>query len=411
MTAEIVSVGTELLLGQIVDTDAAHLAQVLPEYGVSCHRRQTAGDNLERLTDALRQALSRSDIVFTIGGLGPTEDDLTREAISAALDDPMILDDGIAERLRKLFAYRKLTWTDSQLRQAMRPSCAEQMENPNGTAPGLLCRHSSGKTVIALPGPRGEFVPMVEGPVREFLSSLNTGQVIVSHILKTAGIGEAALEEKVRDLIKGGNPSVAPYAHPGEVHLRVTASASSRSEAIDLLAPIEKDLRARIGDAVYGGKDDTLESIVIREICRRDQKLAVAESCTGGGLGERITSVPGCSSTFVGGIISYSNEIKEKQLGVSKQTLETKGAVSEECAREMAEGVCRALGAHWGISVTGIAGPDGGTEKKPVGLVYIAVSGPDGTTAEEYRFRGSRETIRQRSVQMALIQIWNRLKK
>src|SRR5687768_9563701 len=255
MTAEIVSVGTELLLGQIVDTDAAHLAQVLPEYGVACHRRQTAGDNLERLTEALRVALDRADIVFTIGGLGPTEDDLTREAISLALEDMLVLDEKVAEKLRKLFAFRKLTWTDSQLRQAMRPSCAEAMENPNGTAPGLLCRPPSGKVVIALPGPKGEFVPMVDGSVRDFLASLNTGQIIVSHILKTAGIGEAALEDCVRDLIHGGNPSVAPYAHPGEVHLRITAAAPSVAEAERLIAPIETKLHEILGEAVYGGKE------------------------------------------------------------------------------------------------------------------------------------------------------------
>jgi nicotinamide-nucleotide amidase len=387
-----------------------HLAQVLPEFGVSCHRRQTVGDNLERLAEALRQALSRSDVVFTIGGLGPTEDDLTREAISAALEDPLVLDDVIAEKLRKLFAYRKLAWTESQLRQAMLPSSAEPIENPNGTAPGLLCRHPSGKFVIALPGPRGEFVPMVEGQIREFLSTLNTGKVIVSQILKTAGIGEAALEDRVRDLIRGGNPSVAPYAHPGEVHLRITASSSSIEEAERLIAPVESKLREILGDSVYGGEDDTLESIVVHELCRRNEKLAVAESCTGGGLGERITTVPGSSAAFVGGVISYANEIKSKLLGVSAETLSTMGAVSEECAREMAEGVCRALDAQWGISITGIAGPEGGSEQKPVGLVYIGVSGPSGTTVEEYRFRGEREGIRQRSVQMALIQMWKRLK-
>ena len=410
MTAEIVSVGTELLLGQIVDTDAAHLAQVLPEYGVACHRRQTVGDNLERLAEALRAALERADIVFTIGGLGPTEDDLTRDAISLAIEDPLVLDEKVAEKLRKLFALRKLTWTESQVRQAMRPSCAEPIKNPNGTAPGLLCRHSSGKIVISLPGPKGEFVPMVEGSIRDFLSSLKTGQVIVSHILKTAGIGEAALEDRVRDLIHGGNPSVAPYAHPGEVHLRITASAPSIADAEKLMEPVEAQLRKILGDAVYGGKDDTLESVVVRELCRRDEKLAVAESCTGGGLGDRITSVPGCSGTFVGGVISYANEIKSELLGVAMETLENKGAVSEECAKEMAEGVSRALDSHWGISITGIAGPDGGTEQKPVGLVYVGVTGPDGTTVEEYRFRGNRENIRQRSVQMALIQIWKRLR-
>jgi nicotinamide-nucleotide amidase len=409
MTAEIVSVGTELLLGQIVDTDAAHLAQVLPEYGLACHRRQTVGDNLERLAETLRKALERADIVFTIGGLGPTEDDLTREGIATALGEPLEVDPKILEKLRKLFAYRNIAWTESQSRQALRPPCAEPIENPNGTAPGLLCR-KDGKVVIALPGPKQEFVPMVEGPLRQFLSSLQTGRAIVSRILRTCGLGEAALEERIRHLIRSANPTVAPYAHPGEVSIRITASAETGQAAEALIAPVEADLRKALGDVVYGTDQDTLESVIVRALCSREQKLAVAESCTGGGLGERITSVPGCSGTFVGGIISYANEVKAGLLGVSDETLRQFGAVSEPCAREMAEGAARLLGADWALSVTGIAGPDGGTEQKPVGLVYVGCSGPGGTTVEEHRFRGGREQIRTRSAQMALIQLWNRIR-
>jgi len=409
MTAEIISVGTELLLGQIVDTDAAHLAGVLPEYGVSCTNRQTVGDNLERLTKAIEIALSRSEIVFTIGGLGPTQDDLTREGIAKALDEELVQDDRILERLRKLFAYRNIPWTESQVRQAMRPSCSAAIENPNGTAPGLICE-KGGKTIVALPGPRGEFVPMVEGPIREFLSNLQTGQVIISRIVKTAGIGESMVEEKIRGLIGGENPTVAPYAHPGEVHLRLTARASTIAEADLLLAPVEASVKEILGDAVYGGKEDQLESVVLRLLTERKQTLAVAESCTGGGLGERLTRVSGSSAAFLGGVISYANEVKEDFLGVSVETLNANGAVSRECAIEMAEGVRRRLRADWGISITGVAGPKGGTPKKPVGLVYIGISGPDGTKVEEYRFQGNRENIRLRAVQNALIQIWQRLK-
>jgi nicotinamide-nucleotide amidase len=410
MTAEIVSVGTELLLGQIVDTDAVHLAAVLPEYGVVCHRRQTVGDNRERLAEALRLALSRADLVFTIGGLGPTEDDLTREAIADALEEGMEEDPRIAERLLKFFAMRNLPWTESQLRQAQRPASSEPIENPNGTAPGLICRKQA-KFVVALPGPKGEFVPMVEGPVRKLLASLQTNQVIRSRILKTCGIGESWVEERVRQWMQADNPTVAPYAHPGEVHLRVSARAKDDEEAERLLKPVEAALRAELGEAVYGVDDDTLEGVLIRELCHRGEKLAVAESCTGGGLGERLTRVPGCSGTFLGGIISYSNEVKARQLGVSGKTLREHGAVSEPCAREMAEGARRSLAADWGVSITGIAGPDGGLEHKPVGQVIIGVAGPKGTAVSEHRFRGSREQIRLRSVQWALIELRNALGK
>lgn len=409
MTAEIVSVGTELLMGQIVDTDAAHLAGVLPEYGVACLRRQTIGDNLSRLTEALKVALDRSDIVFTIGGLGPTEDDLTREAIAAAIGQELVLDERVGERLRKFFASRNLSWLDRQLNQAMRPADASVIENPNGTAPGLICPAGK-KYVVALPGPKGEFVPMVEGPIRAWLGSLGTGRVIRSRVVKSCGLGESIVEERVRELIHAENPTVAPYAHPGEVHLRLTASGVTAEDAEALLDPLEKQVQAILGDAVFGGASDTLESVILAQLRIRGEKLAVAESCTGGGLGARITSVAGSSDVFLGGAISYANEVKKAVLGVRAETLNVEGAVSEACAREMAEGACRAFGADWGVSITGVAGPDGGTPQKPVGLVFIGVSGPDGTTVEEHRFRGSRDGIRQRSVQFALIQLWNRLR-
>lgn len=404
MTAEIVSVGTELLMGQIVDTDAAHLAGVLPEYGVACLRRQTIGDNLGRLTEALKVALERSDIVFTIGGLGPTEDDLTREAIAAAMGEDLIQDAVIAERLRKFFALRKLPWLDRQLNQAMRPADATPIDNQNGTAPGLICPSGS-KFVVALPGPKGEFVPMVEGPIREWLGTLSTGLVIRSRVVKSCGLGESIVEEMVRDLIHAENPTVAPYAHPGEVHLRLTASGATAEAAEALLDPLENRVKEILGDAVFGGANDTLESVILATLRTKNQTLAVAESCTGGGLGARITSIPGSSDVFVGGAISYANDVKHSVLGVRKETLETHGAVSEECAKEMAEGARRKFDVNWAISITGVAGPSGGTAQKPVGLVYIGVAGPNGTTVEEHRFRGSREGIRQRAVQFALIQL------
>ncbi len=230
MRAETVSVGTEILLGQIADTNAVELGRVFAECGIAHTHRQTVGDNLERLTDSLRLALSRADIVVTIGGLGPTDDDLTRDGIAAALEDPLILDAAVESRLRSLFERRRLVWLDSQIRQAYRPSCGDVIENPNGTAPGLVCR-KDGKTVIAMPGPKPEFVPMLEGPVKEILVGLGGGGVIRSRIVRIAGMGESLVEDRLRDLMKQDDPTVAPYAKIGEVHLRLTAKRTSASEA------------------------------------------------------------------------------------------------------------------------------------------------------------------------------------
>ncbi|MBI5706796.1 MAG: competence/damage-inducible protein A [Armatimonadetes bacterium] len=408
MTAEIVSVGTEILMGQIVDTNAQAIGKLLPELGITHRYRQTVGDNLERVTSALNLALSRSDIVFTIGGLGPTQDDLTREAIAEALGDPLVEDSKITERLSKLFASRGLTWTESQRRQAMRPGCAEPIDNPNGTAPGLVCR-MGGKTIFALPGPRTEFIPMLEGPVREMLNGLTPGVTIVSRLLRVIGLGESLVEQRVAELLANENPSIAPYAHPGEVHLRLTASAPSEADANALLDPFEAKVRAILGSAIYASGDLTIEGHILKLLYARGQTLAVAESCTGGGLGARLTGVPGSSAVFLGGVISYANEVKERLLSVHPGVLLEKGAVSAECAREMAEGAKGLIGADWALSITGVAGPGGGSEAKPVGLIYIGWSGPDSSGAQEFKFRGSRESIRIRSIQSALVLLREKL--
>lgn len=411
MTAEIVSVGTEILMGQIVDTNAQVLGQLLPELGIAHKHRQTVGDNLQRLTEAFQLALSRSDIVITIGGLGPTEDDLTRDGIAAALGEEMIVDKDVEEKLRKLFALRNLPWLETQVRQAMRPTCSAPIENPNGTAPGLICQ-KNGKVVIALPGPKGEFIPMVHGPVREFLATLVSEGVIHSRILRVVGMGESIVEENLRDLMAAENPSVAPYAKPGEVHLRITAKAASVQAADALLDPVETEICKRIGDHVYGSGSQTLEQVILEILRQRGQTLSVAESCTGGGLGERITSVAGSSDVFMGGIISYANRVKTSHLGVPEQILSEggPGAVSAECAIYMAQGAATRLSTDWAISITGIAGPGGATPNKPIGLVYMGLHGPNGTDAEEFRFRGNRDTIRERSVQFALYRLWKALK-
>ncbi len=406
MTAETVAVGTEILLGDIVDTNSAELGKVLAEFGVLHLHRQTVGDNWKRLADALKTALSRSDIVFTIGGLGPTQDDVTRDGISSALRDQLIHDPLIEEAIREKLESRRIPWVESQARQAMRPASAEVIANPNGTAPGLICR-KDGKVVVAMPGPRLEFLPMLLGPVSDYLRSVSDG-VIYSTTVKIVGMGESIVENKIKELMEGEDPTVAPYAKTGEVHLRVTSRAASKEDAEEKVSPVVAQIKSRLGEVVYGFDDDTLESAVLAVLRGRSETLAVAESCTGGGLGERITSVPGSSDVFLGGVVSYSNALKVSMLGVSEKTIAEHGAVSEECAREMAEGIIEKSGATWGVSVTGVAGPDGGTVEKPVGLVFTAVSGTGGTTIERNVFPGTREAIRERSVKWALLQLRKR---
>jgi nicotinamide-nucleotide amidase len=404
MKAEIVSVGTELLLGQIVDTHAPRMAQILADCGIGCTNRQTVGDNLERLTESLKVALSRADIVITIGGLGPTEDDITREGIAAALGVELSVDPEYEKHLREIFALRKFRWVESNLKQAMRPACGEFIDNPNGTAPGLLCQ-SNGKTVIAIPGPKSEFGPMADGPVKSFLEKAGGGGVIFSRTLRVCGLGESFVEDRIRELMRGENPTVAPYAHPSEVHLRMTANAANRSEAERMLEPLEEQIRGILGNAVYGVNETTLEDSVVAMLKDRNATVAVAESITGGWLGQRFTSVAGSGDVFIGGMITYDSGTKETFLGVRGSTLEQYGPVSEVTAQEMAVNVRELMKADYGISLTGNAGPTSDVDGKPVGLVYIGVAGRQNVKVEEHRLRGSRDDIRQRCTQLALVQL------
>lgn len=402
MRAEIVSVGTEILLGQITDTNAVELGIVLAELGIAHTHRQTVGDNLGRLTDALKLALSRADIVFTIGGLGPTLDDLTRDGIAAALGEELIVDELALATLREIFAARRLVWTEAQVRQAMRPASAEVVGNPVGTAPGLICR-SGGKTVIAMPGPRVEFVPMLRGRIREALQELSPkGAVIASRTLRIVGVGESLVERDLGPIMQQENPTVAPYAKTAEVHLRVTAFGENAAEVDAKIEPTVVKIRAILGDAVYAEGEELLEEVVIRQLISQKATMAVCESCTGGLLGGRLTSVAGASAAFVGGFITYANEQKTALAGVSPDTLIQHGAVSEECAREMACGTREKMGTTYAIAITGIAGPGGGTEDKPVGLVWLALATPEQTIVKELRLRGSRTSIRERSSHAAL---------
>ena len=402
MRAEIVSVGTELLLGQIVDTNAAYLARQLSEVGVLVYRRTTVGDNMERLVTALRKALDESDAVITIGGLGPTMDDITRDGLADALGDTLHRDEAIAAGLREFFESRGMPLLESNLRQAMVPAHGQAIANPNGTAPGLLFE-KDGKIAIALPGPPNEFIPMVDDFVLPYLRR-KTGNVgtIRSLVLRVAGVGESLVEDKIKDLMQDSNPSVAPYAKVGEVHLRVTAKSDTAEEAERLIAERAKLVRARLGDAVYGENDAPLESAVVAELKQRHKTLSIAESCTGGLVAQRVTDVAGSSAVFLGGVVAYSNAAKTDLVAVPAELISRVGAVSPEVAEALAVGVRERFGSDYGIGVTGIAGPDGGTPEKPVGLVYLAVAFPGGCEVDKVNYIGSRSIVRHRASQTAL---------
>jgi nicotinamide-nucleotide amidase len=403
MTAEIVSVGTELLLGQIVDTHAPVMARILAECGIGCVRRSTIGDNRERLVAELKGALERADVLVTIGGLGPTTDDLTRDAIAEAVGDELIVDEEILSRLKGFFSSRGMAWIESNGRQAQVPTSGRPIDNPNGTAPGLHVS-KNGKTVLALPGPKGEFNPMAEGPVREILQSLGGGGIVIhSRTLRVVGIGESAVEDRVCDLMDRENPTVAPYAHLGEVHLRLTARAEGVEAADGIIDPVEEEIRGRLGSAVFGVDATTLEAAILDQLCERNATLAVAESMTGGELAARLTSVSGMSKTFLGGVVTYTPRTKQSLLGLPGEILTD--PVSDEVARAMANGVRMRLGSTYGIGITGNAGPTADIGGKPVGLVYIAIAGPDGTTCAESNYRGTREDIRRRATQQALVML------
>lgn len=401
MRAEVVSVGTELLLGQIVDTHAPKMARLLAECGIACERRATIGDNRARLVSALKESLERADILVTIGGLGPTEDDLTRDAIAEALGEGLVHVPEVEGRLRSFFSSRGLGWVESNARQATRPESAELIDNPNGTAPGLHCR-KGGKTVLALPGPRGEFDPMAEGPVRAILEELGGGVTIHSRTLRVAGMGESLVEERIRDLGHGDNPTVAPYAHTGEVHLRLTARAPGRVAAEALLDPVEAAIRERLGDAVYAVDDEPIESAVLTALNDRNASVGVAESMTGGGIAFRFTGVQGASvKGFRGGVVVYTPDAKCDLLGLDRNLVDEHGPVSEAVAAALARAVKEKLDATFGLAIVGNAGPEADVDGKPVGLVYVGLSGPEGEQVNQSQFRGTREDVRRRGEQTA----------
>lgn len=404
MIAEIVSVGTELLLGQITDTNASYLGRTLAGLGIDLYYKSTVGDNEGRILETLRRARDRSDVIITSGGLGPTEDDLTKECIARVFGEELVTDPPSLEQLHQFFRRRGVAEMPARnAKQALIYQHGRCLPNPNGTAPGALLE-KDGKIVISLPGPPNELIPMVENQVIPLLLERLSGtrQYLVTRVLRFIGIGESSVDERLQDLLASTNPTVAPLAHTGEVHIRLGAKAASIEEAEALIQPMEAEIRSRLGRFIYGVDRTTLEQAVVEQLIDRGLTLACAESCTGGLLGARLTSVSGSSSAFQGGVISYSNEAKQHLLDVPADLLEQHGAVSSQVAEAMARGARQRLGADIGVSITGVAGPDGGTESKPVGLVYIGLATAEKVTFTENHFIGIREDIRRRSTQVAL---------
>lgn len=403
MIVEIVSTGSELLLGQIINTNAPYLAKKLNELGYDAVYQTTVGDNRQRMSSVLSIALGRSDIVITSGGLGPTLGDITKEVAAELLERKMVLHEPSVEQIRRFFAKRNLVMAENNLRQAMMPENAIVIENQRGTAPGVIIEHGD-KTIIHLPGPPLELEHMFETGILPYLQQRFGGQgIIVSKVLKAHGLGESNMDERLRDyLLAQKNPTIALLARSGEIHIRLTAKGESEIAARTLIHELEPKIRERIGRYIFGADAETLEAVVGRELAARNLTVALAESCTGGAITARLTEVPGSSAYLVGSVVSYSNRIKTAVAGVPETTLDRYGAVSEETARAMAEGIRSRFAVDIGIGITGIAGPDGGSPEKPVGLVYIAVAGPRGTMIEHERFVGQRSQIRLRAANEAL---------
>ncbi|HCA48080.1 MAG TPA: competence/damage-inducible protein A [Armatimonadetes bacterium] len=404
MKAELISVGTELLLGEIVDTNAAYMSQRLAEIGVDVHFRHTVGDNLDRIVSVLELALSRSDAVLISGGLGPTQDDLTRESIAQATGRPLVSDPDAVTHLREYFARRGFMPTQNNLKQATVPEGGRLLDNTCGTAPGLFVEHE-GKLIFAIPGPPSEMREMMHLQVLPITAErLGTDlRPVFTRVLRFSDIGESTLTAEIAEIIDNQtDPTVAPYAKPGEVTLRIATKAESEAKAAQRLNEIERALREQVGSFIYGVDDETMEVAAGKALREKHATVAVAESCTGGLVASRITDVSGSSEYMLGGVVAYANEIKQRLLGVPPEVLAEHGAVSEETARAMAAGVRKLLGADYGVATTGIAGPTGGTAEKPVGLVYIAVADAGGVVVTELNWPGTREQFKQRVSQTAL---------
>lgn len=412
--AEILSIGTELLLGQVLDTNAQFIGTELAKLGIDCFYRTTVGDNVSRMKDSFKTALSRADIVICTGGLGPTADDLTMETIAAVFGVPMVFDEAVFERIKSLFATMRYKMPESNRKQALRPEGANILPNPVGTAPGIIWKIdpqiaakagiTGEKTILSFPGVPKELEAMWYETAVPYLAKTYSAGTIWSRELRHFGIGESALAEKFAHLLELSNPTVAPYAGRGECRLRVTSKSQTAEQAKALAMPVIDEILKGSGKLCYGFDNDTLESVVGSLLTEKGKTLAAAESCTGGLVSARLTDISGSSNYVKLNVVSYANEAKMELLGVTEQVLKSFGAVSAECAEQMAKGIRQVAKSDLGLSVTGIAGPTGGTVEKPVGLVYIGLAAEGKYTSKELRYPShlSRADIRYRSANEAL---------
>lgn len=401
MIGEIISTGTELLMGQIVDTNAAFLSKELTKFGIDLFYRETVGDNKDRLKNLLKEAINRSDIVFTIGGLGPTDDDITKETVAEIFQQNLEINEEELENLKRYFSNKGKNFAQSNYKQIMFPKDSVILKNPIGTAPGCVFVKDK-KYVVVMPGPPKEFIKMFKEQLTPFLKKITDGEIIVSKTIKTFGISESLLGEKIRDLSKQSNPTVADYIGDGDIEIRVTAKGISETECVDLIDKTIIKLKDLLGDFIYGYDDDTIPILAKNLLLENKLTLSLAESCTGGLIAKTLTDLSGISASLLFSAVTYSNEAKMKVLGVREETLKEFGAVSSQTAYEMVKGVQELTNSDVAISVTGIAGPNSDDTNKPVGLVYVNIYYKGNFYPYELHLIGSRDNIRKRTMLTAL---------
>ncbi|WP_434794580.1 Putative competence-damage inducible protein [Terrisporobacter petrolearius] len=401
MKAEIITVGTEILLGDILNTNTHYLSNELANMGVDVYYQITVGDNENRLLNQLEESFRRSDLVVLTGGLGPTQDDLTKEVCAKYFNLDMEFHQPSWDKIIEIHNKMKRTPTENNKKQAYFPVNSIILPNEYGTAPGCIMEKDN-KTIIVMPGPPREMKPMFDNFVKPFLQK-NSEDILKSKVIRIIGVGESKVENDLLDLIqKQVNPTIATYAKDGECTVRITAKGKTVEEVERLILPVVKEIKNRFKETVYGEDETTIEDEVAKILVKNNLTISVAESCTGGMVSSSLINYPGISSVFMEGCVTYSNEAKMKSLNVREETLNSVGAVSEQCAKEMAEGVAARHNTNIGLSTTGIAGPEGGSEEKPVGLVYMGIKINDKTIVKKYIFNGDRQQIRYRACKTLL---------
>lgn len=409
MKVEIIAVGTEVLMGDIVNTNAQYVARMLSMLGLGTYYHSTVGDNAQRLKEMFDIGFKRADIIITTGGLGPTKDDLTKEVAADFFNKKMVLDEDTLHNIEKIFMKLGRPASESNKKQAYFPEGSQIISNPHGTAPGCIIEENN-KVLIMLPGPPSELKPMFQNFITPYLSKYSSG-ILVSTIIRMFGIGESSMETLIEDIIKAqSNPTIAPYAQEGGLILRLTAWGKTKEDALESMKPVKEELYKRLGSYIYGEGDKKLDDLVCEALIKHQITISVAESCTGGMIASTLVDFPGISQVFSEGHITYSNEAKMKYLGVKEETLKAHGAVSPEVAGEMAAGVARVSSSDIGISTTGIAGPDGGTKEKPAGLVYIGISFKGNLYTHKINITGDRYKVRRMTTMWAFCYLLTLLK-